>query len=230
MLTVCTWKWRGTREYTSKQVNALSRAVKANLSLPHRFVCVTDDDQGLDDDIGVVPLPEFKHVKVKAGWPSCYVRLWAYEPAFAKTIGDRILMLDIDTAVVGDITPLVRRRAQWIGWRLSKDKQFQGAMTLMTAGARPQVWERFDAATAYKTTCEAGLVGSDQAWISHVLDKGEAAFTQDDGVWLHSRLIKEPTWPDNVRIVHFTGGDKPWKCASRLPLIHKEWHRYADMG
>src|SRR5690606_37410399 len=117
MLTISTWKWNGTREFTSQHVNTLFRAVADNLTLPHRFVCITDDAAGLDDNITVVPLPEFNHIKVRPGFPSCYIRLKAFEPEFAKTIGERILTLDLDTVITGDITPLVDRDEDLVLWR-----------------------------------------------------------------------------------------------------------------
>src|SRR5690625_5755702 len=109
MLTVAAWKWRGTREYTSEHVNVLFRAVADNLRTPHRFVCITDDPLGLDDNINVVELPDFDHIEVRPGFPSSYVRLLWFCPEFSKRLGDRILTLDFDDLVLGDLTTYVER-------------------------------------------------------------------------------------------------------------------------
>ena len=39
-------------------VNRLYSMVKRNLSLPYRFVCLTDNREGLDPNIDIVPLQE----------------------------------------------------------------------------------------------------------------------------------------------------------------------------
>ena len=231
MLTIATWKWNGTREFTSQHVNALFRAVADNLTLPHRFVCITDDASGLDDNITVVPLPEFDHIKVRPGFPSCYIRLKAFEPEFAKTIGERILTLDLDTVITGDITPLVDRDEDLVLWRCENHRKikYQGGMHLMNAGARPQVWSEFKGEESYEATKRLGLVGSDQAWLTHVLPDDETCWVKEDGI-AKTRDCKRsiPAW---ARIVHFSGLIKPWTviCKDQYPHLHNAWSKYANI-
>ncbi|MEX2365586.1 MAG: glycosyltransferase, partial [Pseudohongiellaceae bacterium] len=49
-------KW-GTK-YDASYVNKLHSMVSRNLSLPFRFICLTDSDEGLDQDIESFPIPE----------------------------------------------------------------------------------------------------------------------------------------------------------------------------
>jgi hypothetical protein len=42
---------------TAEYVNNLARAVRTHLTLPHRFICFTDDPRGLDEGIEVRSLP-----------------------------------------------------------------------------------------------------------------------------------------------------------------------------
>ena len=231
MLTVATWKWRGTREFTSDHVNALFRAVADNLNLPHRFVCITDDASGLDDNITAIPLPQFDHIKVRPGFPSCYIRLKAFEPEFAKNIGERILTLDLDTAITGNITSLVDRNEDIVLWRCENHRKikYQGGMHLMDAGARPQVWNDFKGDESYEATKRLGLVGSDQAWLTHVLPDDEACWVKTDGI-AKTRDCKRsiPAW---ARMVHFSGLIKPWTvvCKDKYPHLYKAWSEYADV-
>jgi hypothetical protein len=58
LITVACVKWGDwCAPHGSRYVNNLFRGVAANLSLPHRFVCFTDDPTGLDADIEVRLLP-----------------------------------------------------------------------------------------------------------------------------------------------------------------------------
>ena len=49
-------KW-GTM-YGAEDVNRLYRQVKRHLNRPHRFVCFTDDFNGIDPGVDCQPLPE----------------------------------------------------------------------------------------------------------------------------------------------------------------------------
>src|SRR5690625_3754092 len=231
MLTVAAWKWRGTREYTSEHVNVLFRAVADNLHIPHRFVCITDDPVGLDDNINVVELPDFDHIEVRPGFPSSYVRLLGFCPEFSKRIGDRILTLDIDVVVMGDLTPLVERDEEFVGWSDPdvKGLQYHGGMYLMDAGCRPQVWETFDREMSPKLTKDAGLTGSDQAWISYCLWPNEAIWEKPNGIY-RTRNIKG-LCPDDARIVQFPGHMKPWfkMCEDQHPDLYAAWSKYANI-
>jgi hypothetical protein len=58
--TVATFKWRprpGYRSaFASSHVNVLQRMVARHFNRPHRFVCITDDPEGLDPAVDAVPL------------------------------------------------------------------------------------------------------------------------------------------------------------------------------
>lgn len=230
-LSVVCWKWRGRRQFKPEYVNTLKRAVAANLSLDHEFVCVTDDPKGLDKDIRVVRLPEFKHYDRGAGKPSCYVRLWAFDPEFAKQLGERILTIDIDVVITGDLTPLVDRDDDFIIWcdSANHDKiRYQGGLHLMTAGARPQVWNDFDRATTPQAVEESGLAGSDQAWISMCLYPHEKTWDRSDGVYKSQLLKPDGRIPEDCRIMLPTGVMKPWSwyVKDKYPHIYNAWSKY----
>ena len=53
---ILTMKW-GTL-YSAADVNRLAAQVRCHLSRPHRFICFTDDAEGLASGIEALPLPE----------------------------------------------------------------------------------------------------------------------------------------------------------------------------
>lgn len=93
-------KW-GTL-YGPHYVNRLARGVKRHLSLPHRFVCFTDDPEGLESGIEAYPLPQLK-------LPSGHDDLrWRKLALFNETLFDltgTALFLDLDLVITGNLDP-----------------------------------------------------------------------------------------------------------------------------
>jgi len=230
MLTVVTWKWRPPRAYRStyapETVHTLKRMVAAHYAAPHRFVCVTDDPTGLDG-IETIPIPHPELIAIPPpegrNWPSCYVRLSAFAPQAAGWLGPRYVSLDLDTVIVGDLAPLFDRSESFAIWNETdwpRTQFYNASLWLHTPGTRTQVWDRFDPATSPLAAFKAGGRGGDQAWISHVLGKGEAVFTPADGVLSFRRHIEVPRrfrLPAGARIVNFHGVVDPW---SRVGQTH----------
>jgi hypothetical protein len=100
--TIICMKW-GTL-YPAEYVNVLHAAVRRHLLGPFRFVCLTDDGQGLAPGIEALPIPDIglapQHWKAGA-WPKVAL--------FCNPLHDlrgMALFLDLDTVVVGDLAPL----------------------------------------------------------------------------------------------------------------------------
>lgn len=145
-IAVCTVKWGG--KYPSSYVEKLHRAVARNLTLPHRFVCLTDDPTGLTCE--TAPLPSGL-----LGW---WNKLAVFRPE-ARELADWILMLDLDVVITGSMDGLFGQHPHvdapkgpgtpgngkprpdltltmdW--WRPAC---YNGACYLLRAGAFPEVW------------------------------------------------------------------------------------------
>jgi hypothetical protein len=194
VLTVVTWLWKPPAAYRSQfraeHVNTLRAMVARHYRGPHEFACVTDMPKGLDPRVRVVlAWNDFAGVASPHGGhnPSCYRRLRAFSPEIGAVLGQRFVSLDLDTVVTGDLGPVWDRPEEFVIWGETNPRSFyNGSMWLLTAGARPQVWQRFDPATSPKEALAAGRFGSDQGWLSHVLGPGEATWTKRDGVYSFS--------------------------------------------
>lgn len=225
MLTIVTWKWTqpGYRSvFTAEHVNTLASMVRRNLRIPHRFVCFTDDAAGLRGDIFVHNLPSAAVVPAIDGQPmrpNCFRRLWAFGESqhhFA-VLGDRFVSIDLDCVITGDLTPLFDVPDDFKMWGdTARSTQYNGSLWLMRTGKRAHVWHEFlrtGAAEAYNTTRKAGMIGTDQAWISHVLGRGEAMWTREDGVYsFRNQVAQRPKrdLPVNAKIIFFHGRHDPW--------------------
>jgi hypothetical protein len=230
VLTVVCWKWKPATAYRStygpETVNTLARMVRRHYPHPHEFVCVTDDAQGLDADVRVVPLWDtFAQVPNPHGdprqYPSCYRRLRAFAADAADVFGPRFVSVDLDCVVTGDLTPLWNRPEAFVIWGDTNPRNvYNGSMFLLTAGARRQVFDQFDPATSPRTAMQAGCWGSDQGWISYVLGRGEARWSRGDGVYSFTNEVMKGgvMLPGDARIVFFHGRFDPW-----MPDVQ---HRY----
>lgn len=101
MVNVICLKW-GTA-YGPEYVNNLYAMVKRNLTLPFRFICFTEDSEGISDNVEIFPLPEFEEPDEK------YLRTclaWRKIALFKKGVANmegKVLFLDLDIVILDNI-------------------------------------------------------------------------------------------------------------------------------
>ena len=139
--------------------------------------------------------------------------------------------LDIDCLVVGDLEPLLRIDADFVGWRpgsvwgRTRRHRLGGGTWLLKTGTQTDVWDSLSPAGVVKARSE-GWRGSDQAWISHKLSGKVPIWPQGAGIYQaqdikpHSYRIKPP----GARIVHFNGERKPWQFVNQIEWITEAYH------
>jgi SAM-dependent methyltransferase len=203
--------------YGPEHVNRLYRAVREHLRLEHEFVCVTDDAEGLDPAIRVIPL-----------WDQCldlggcYNRLYVFSPDMRELIGPRFACIDLDSVVTGDLTPLFDRPEEFViaAQQWSPHQAYSGTLFMMDAGARARVWDEFARDPAAARQLASDYTGTDQAWIRHSLGLGEATWGRRDGV--HEALLIGDTLPPAARIVFFSGDRDPSHAA--YPWVRQHYY------
>jgi len=97
-------KW-GT-VYGPEYINKLYSMVSRHLSLPFRFICMTEHGESLHEKVEVWPLPEFEeppweYAKVCPAWR----KLALFKPGLANMKG-KVLFLDLDVVIVDSIDAL----------------------------------------------------------------------------------------------------------------------------
>jgi hypothetical protein len=233
VITVVCWKWRPHGKYRSTfgpaTVNVLRRMVARNLHVPHEFVCVTDDPAGIDPEVRIVPLWDHHHDRINpagTGRPSCYARLYAFSREARDVLGDRILSIDLDCVVTGDLTPLVERDEDVVLYGdTHPHTPYNGGLWLLRTGTRTEVWERFDRDPDGEVARARALRyhGSDQAIMSSILGPSEARYSTRDGVYsFRVHLIGDRVYrsapkdlPEGSCLVLFNGKWDPWKFQVR---------------
>lgn len=209
LITVCTWLWSGgttkhAPSYGPAHVHRLKRQLEEHCTFDFRFVCITDDPAGLECDT----YPLWDEKKEMGG---CYRRLKLFHKS-SVDIGERLLSMDLDCQVIGDLKPLVRREEPAVFWKSFTSRTIiNGSMWLCSPGSHNKLWDELPE-NARKITEGRRLSGSDQAWIAYTLGQQIPYWSNRDGVLALKRdcrkKIKRP--PPHGRVVYTPGRPKPW--------------------
>ena len=218
-------------QYTAQHVNNLYRSVQKHTTIPHEFICITDDPEGIE----CRTIPLWDKCRELGG---CYNRLYVFSSDMKELIGDRFLCIDLDCVVTGSLDELLSRDEDFIinkFYGVAKEQYYNGGLFMMDAGARSEVWDRFeqDIEGALEVMGERKkkreILGTDQAWISHVLGRGEALFDdEEDGVMAYYRLRNSrdgvgKELPDKACMVLFAGQIDPSTCYHANRWIQEYW-------
>lgn len=230
-LMVATYFWkdetRDGRGYTfeDRHIIALKEMVERHLTVPHQFVCFTQHPT--PDLVGKVDTCVMDFSKHVPG--TVYARLMQHRPKFNEWLDangvepvNRVLSLDIDLVVTGNIDHIVNRTEDIVLWRNPNHGRparafYQSSVQLFTPGARPQLYDLFDPRTQRLPNgldINWRFGGKEQAWISELLDWDEAFFDSSHGIYGAGRLGGsgvQSALPDNACIVSFPGSRAPWQ-------------------
>ena len=226
------WQTKGYRStFGPDTVNVLKNMVRRHYPRTPRIVCVTDNPKGLDSEIEAVPLwPDFADIPSPHGGrnPSCYRRLKVFSPEAREWFkAERFVVIDLDTVIMGDLTPLWERPEDFVIWGETNPRSYyNGSMFLMTAGARRVVLETFHPRRSPAAAKAAGKFGSDQGWISFCLGPGEATWRTTDGVYSYNVHLRNHAnkLPPDARVVMFHGAHDPWsQMAMAIPWVREHY-------
>lgn len=212
--------------FTADHVNRLRAMVRRNLKLDHEFICITDDPEGLDEFVKVVPMWADHRDRERN-----YKRLKLLSTEMRDLIGERILHLDLDTVIMGDITDLVDTDAHAKIWSVPSAGRhgyaLNPSMMLFDAGALDHIWRAFDAdpeAMAAKVRL-AGWTGTDQSIIS-AMGSDLPTWTRDDGLLSYRDHVEprpDKTPPDGALMVGFYGPYNVEQLARKPNWIWQHW-------
>lgn len=245
MLSVVLWKWRSSDNslsYGAAHVNALARQIKRYIGVPYKIFCITDDADGLDSSIEVVglqemscPMPTFNEYSHRLH--SCYRRLKLFDPAIGEIFGKRILQLDIDMVIAGNISGIVNRIEPFLCWKcLSRGPNryaLNPSFLLMDVGGdvASNIWRRYSA-SPNKIAREAFLAdwtGTEQAVMGYLTrEKEPPTLGTADGIYSFRDNQKECGHRElarAVKVVSFHGPHDPSdrKLQRRCRWLARAW-------
>lgn len=207
-----------------EHVVILRNMVARHLTVPHEFVCVCDtEDKARDlDQFGIraLPLDMTKHVP-----GTCFVRLMLRHPMMGAFLGRRVLNLDVDICIVGNIDHIANRHEENVWWENPNFKPgnrrapIQTSIQLLTTGTLTHLWSEFDPKITPQWV-NRRYGGAEQAWVSEMLNAGPNVRTldQSDGIYGAMRVFRgeegegvNGQLPANASIVSFPGDRAPWQ-------------------
>jgi hypothetical protein len=220
VLTFVCWKWKPNPGYRSVfgpgTVNTLYSMLARHYSRKFELVCVTDDQAGIRSEVRCIELwKDFANVPSPHGrmYPSCYRRLRMFSADAASHFGDRFVSIDLDVVICRDITDLFDTEIEFRMYGdTAKGTPYNGSLIQLKAGARLQVWDKFDPRYSPQHGLAKRYIGSDQAWIAVCLGPKEAKFTAADGVFSYRNEIapRGGALPSAAKIVIMHGHVDPW--------------------
>lgn len=235
MTEYVTFKWRPINGYRStfnaSAPNTLWSMLKRHGGKNARLTCITDDAEGINPEIRVVPLwSDFADLMSPHGhrYPSCYRRLKLFSAEARELIGEKFVVMDLDVVIVRNIAPLFDCSDEFKIWGdTAIGTPYNGSLWMLKAGARRRVWEQFDPVRSPRQSRALGYIGSDQGWIGACLGPNEKKWGVSDGVYSYRNHIQRTSTkglPHNARIVIFHGAVDPWSPeAQRIPWVQEHY-------
>jgi len=224
-------KW-GTK-YGPDYVNKLHSMVRRNLHRPFRFICLTDDPQGIDPSIEVKPIPQVGFDEFDQRKPWTFGHGWLKLTSFAYPLYDlegRTLFLDLDIVIVDSLDPFFEQQGDFIvirEWDKS-DGTGNTSCYLYTIGAHT------DALDHLRQNYPASIaeVRNEQEFITGYLARqGKLSYWPD--AWCRSfkrhclpgvlrSWFSPPAIPPGARIIAFHGKPNP---PDAIAGVSGKWYR-----
>jgi hypothetical protein len=201
--------------YRVAHVVKLRKGVARHLSIPHRFVCITDQVQAVRNaGITAIPLPQ--------DWPGWWAKIALFMPTL---LTGPTLYSDLDNLVVGPLDDLIRRTP---GITMTADFSFPEAMNssvMAWNGDFSAIWQVFlsNAETLIgRYDRRRGALIGDQGFIHDTLRRLAAPIDTFERAHVVSfKRDARVAAPADARIISFHGTPKPDSAAAGW--AHEAW-------
>ena len=212
MRNVICIKWGD--KFNADYVNNLYKMVQQNLTLEHRFVCFTDNAEGIVEGVEIRPLPFLDD----SGLPEkAWKKLGLFTDQLADLEGDA-LFLDLDIVLKGNIDCFFEKEGDFIiikDWDFPNDIIGNSSVFRFKVNQHKDVIDNFykegaDIRKRYK---------NEQAFLSHQMNnKGILKYWDESWCVSFKRsclqkfpmnFFKEPKEPVNAKILVFHGRPTP---------------------
>lgn len=141
MRNVICMKWG--EKFGPEYVNRLYKMVQKNLTLEHRFICFTDNSDGLVEGIEVRPLPE---MDLDSSLPE---RGWRKLTVFKEQLADlqgQALFLDLDIVIINNIDSFFEEKGEFLiikDWDFPNDIIGNSSVFRFDIGKYPEILKNF---------------------------------------------------------------------------------------
>lgn len=194
-------KWGS--KYGPEYVNTLYSMAKRNVSLPHRFVCFTENTQGLDPKIETKPLPSLPITNpTNQGW---WFKLALFQNPLYDLSG-KTLYVDLDVVLVDNIDCFFNYTDDFCiikDWNSRNQRIFYNSSVFcFEIGKHTNLWDDF----IKNPELNMKTPGGDQMWITKQLT--DAKFWPYE--WCQSFKYQcQDGIPKDSKIIVFHGRPNP---------------------
>lgn len=219
MLTVCC-AYKPSRQYDDRYPMVLQNMVARHLSIPHWFVCLSNED-----------IPGVDTIAIPSDLDGWWIKLALFHPEI--DLGDDCLFFDLDTVIIGDISDLLKIPGDFCALqsRMRRaDGSFRMSSAVMRWRRRPtEVWtffsqkgHEYDLSRDDQTVIWLGL---QKTWtpMQEYLPKGFFVEWLYDSVWKYYRAGTFGKLFPNTRVICFGGAPKPHDLSEDIKLIGDNW-------
>jgi hypothetical protein len=221
MLAICTWLWGD--KYSVVDVAKLKRGIERHLTEQHRFLVMTERERDWR------PPPYMERHAIKdpelLAHKGCFARLRMFDYGWQinRGIDDRLVCMDLDTVITGQLDVLFNRPETFAilgGGNSVNPCPFNGSLMMLRPGHHGELWSDFSIEKARKIKFYE--FPDDQGWIAHKMPNA--------AIWPCGRksgiyAFQKPGWPmnnelpQNARMVVFPGARQP------RDFMHLKWIR-----
>ena len=212
-VNIISMKWGD--KFPAEYVNRLYGMVSKNLSIPFRFVCFTENNDGIRNEVEIQNLPE---LDLPPGAPE---RGWRKLTVFKKDFGGlkgKTLFLDLDVVIVESLDEFFTHPGEFLIAHDKKNpKKIEGNSSVFRfeIGKYPQILEYFE----QNSELVKSEVRHEQAYLSREIHKlGKLEYWPDEWVpsfkygccpfWAKS-WFEAPSIPKKARVILFHGLPNP---------------------
>ena len=223
--TVACIKW-GTA-FGAEYVNRLYSGVRRNLSVPVRFLCMTERAEGLHPDVEVLPLPqepfqaEMDAALAVADRRGAMRKVSLFRPGLIAGLEGPVLGFDLDVVITGPLDPLltlapgkVVMRHDWVEARRGRptghgsvfrfDPALHGFLYETVAAAPRQAVEKARGSEQRHTSTEA----RERVVFDYIPEDWVVSFKHDCYPAFPLNWLIPPRLPPAARVVCFHGHPK----------------------
>ena len=201
-------------KFDAGYVNRLYEMVEKNITIPHRFVCFTDNGEGINPNVEIRPIPPL----CEDGIPD---RMWKKLTVFNKDLYDlegTALFLDLDIIIRQSLDPFFEEEGEFLiikDWDFPNDIIGNSSIFRFEIGKHPEVLEHFrELGPAVRKHFQ-----HEQAFLTYeMFEKGILKYWNSDWCVSFKRCclhkfplcwFKVPRDPEEAKIVIFHGKPNP---------------------
>lgn len=199
--------------YGPDYVNKLADMVRRNIAegTPGKFICFTDNKDGIDPSIECRSLP----VGLKGWWNKLYL---FKEGQFDE--GDKILYIDLDTIILNSLDDIIAYEGDFAILRdFYRPDGYQSAFMVWKAGFGAEIWKEF--VRKEIRYCEMNFPGGDQQFIEKMVSDADILQNLYPNSFVSYKAHCRPMFPRGARVVIFHGNPRPHEATD--DWVKKIW-------